>query len=111
MAKICYVQPDGSRRTLDCFEGLTVMQLAVANLVDGIDALCGGMRQCGTCHIFVDPDWHMMAGDPGPEERAMLDALATVGDARATSRLSCQIHIDETLNGLIVHVPADQPGV
>jgi len=41
----------------------------------------------------------------------MLDALATVGDVRATSRLSCQIHIDETLNGLIVHVPADQPGV
>ena len=48
MAKVTYIQPDGTPRTCVNFEGMTVMHLAVGNLVDGIDALCGGVRQCGT---------------------------------------------------------------
>ena len=111
MAKIHYVQPDGSRRGFDCFEGMTVMQLGVANLVDGIEALCGGMRQCGTCHVFVDAEWTERVGPPGSEEREMLDVLADLTEVRPTSRLSCQIHIDEGLDGLVVRVPSDQPGV
>ena len=57
MAKITYIQPDGSSRTCVNFEGMTVMHLAVGNLVDGIDALCGGVRQCGTCHCYIAPEW------------------------------------------------------
>lgn len=111
MAKINYVQPDGRSQTLTCFEGLSVMHLAVANLVDGIDALCGGMRQCGTCHVYVAPEWFDQLGPAGPEEQEMLDTLAEVGDVRPTSRLSCQIPIDERLDGLTVHIPTSQPGV
>ena len=111
MAKIRYVQPDGSAQQFDCFEGLTVMQLGVANLVDGIDALCGGMRQCDTCHVYIDREWTATVGPPGPEEQDMLDALAGSIEVRSSSRLSCQIHIDESLDGLTVEVPADQPGV
>ena len=57
MARVTYVQPDGSSRTCTNFEGMAVMHLAVGNLVDGIDALCGGVRQCGTCHVYVDDAW------------------------------------------------------
>lgn len=111
MARVTYVQPDGSSRTCTNFEGMAVMHLAVGNLVDGIDALCGGVMQCGTCHVYVDPAWAGRVGGPGEGEAAMLEALADSIEVRPTSRLSCQIHITEDLDGLIVHVPSDQPGV
>lgn len=111
MARVTYVQPDGSEQTFTNYEGLAVMHLAVANLVDGIDALCGGMRQCATCHVYVDPDWAERVGPPGPEEAEMLDALADAIDVRPTSRLSCQIPITEDLDGLRVFIPTDQPGI
>jgi 2Fe-2S ferredoxin len=40
----------------------------------------------------------------------MLDALEGV-EKRPTSRLSCQIQLSEELDGLVVEVPKDQPGI
>lgn len=110
MAKVTYVQPDGSARTCVNFEGMTVMHLAIGNLVEGIDALCGGMRQCGTCHVWIAPEWSETVGPPGDDEAAMLEVLEGV-EVKPTSRLSCQIQLDEDLDGLVVEIPPDQPGV
>lgn len=111
MARVTYVQPGGARRTVTNFEGMTVMHLAVGNLVDGIDALCGGVKQCGTCHVYVDDAWTAAVGPPNPDEAIMLEALADSIEVRPSSRLSCQVHLSEALDGLVVHVPADQPGI
>ncbi|MFM9851462.1 MAG: 2Fe-2S iron-sulfur cluster-binding protein [Sphingomonadaceae bacterium] len=111
MAKVTYIQPDGAARTCVNFEGMTVMHLAVGNLVDGIDALCGGVMQCGTCHCYIDEAWSERVGGPGEDEALMLQALEGSVNVRPTSRLSCQIHLSEALDGLVVHVPSDQPGV
>ncbi len=110
MARITFVQPDGTARTCVNFEGMTLMQLAVGNLVDGIDALCGGMQQCATCHCWIDPDWIARTGPASEDERAMIEAIEGV-EIRPTSRLSCQVQLSEALDGLIVHIPPDQPGV
>lgn len=110
MAKVTYRQPDGSERTCVNFEGMTVMHLAIGSLVDGIDALCGGMRQCGTCHVYIAPEWWDRVGPAGEDEAAMIEALEGV-EVRETSRLSCQIQLSEELDGLVVEVPADQPGI
>lgn len=110
MAKVTYIQPDGTARTCVNFEGMTVMHLAVGNLVDGIDALCGGVMQCGTCHCYIDDAWSERVGGPSDDEAAMLEALDGV-EVRPASRLSCQIHLSEALDGLVVHIPKDQPGV
>lgn len=111
MAKVVYIQPDETPRSCVNFEGMTVMHLAVGNLVDGIDAQCGGVMQCGTCHVFVDSAWADRVGPPSAAEAAMLEGIEIVAEVRPTSRLSCQIHITEELDGLVVHVPPDQPGV
>lgn len=110
MAKVTFIQPDGTARSCINFEGMTLMQLAVGNLVDGIDALCGGMMQCATCHVWVDPDWIERTGTAPPDERAMLEGLEGV-EIRPNSRLSCQIQLGEELDGLVVNIPPDQPGI
>jgi len=110
MAKVTYLQPDGTARTCINFEGMTVMHLAVGNLVDGIDALCGGVMQCGTCHCYIAAEWTARVGGPSEGEAAMLSALEGV-EVRPTSRLSCQIQLGEELDGLVVIVPKAQPGV
>jgi 2Fe-2S ferredoxin len=110
MAKVTYIQPDGTPRTCVNFEGMTVMHLAVGNLVDGIDALCGGVMQCGTCHCYIADEWTERVGPPSEGEAAMLEMLEGVA-VKPTSRLSCQIHITEALDGLVVQVPSEQPGV
>lgn len=110
MAKITYIQPDGTGRTCVNFEGMTLMHLAVGNLVDGIDAMCGGMMQCGTCHCYIAPDWLGRVGEAPADERAMLEAIEGV-EIRSNSRLSCQVQLGEELDGLVVEIPASQPGI
>ncbi len=110
MARITFVQPDGSERTCVNFEGMTLMHLAIGNLVGGVDALCGGMMQCATCHVWIDPAWIDVTGIAPPDERAMLEAIDGV-DVRPNSRLSCQVQLGEELDGLVVHMPPDQPGI
>lgn len=110
MAKVTFIQPDGTPRECVNFEGMTLMQLGVANLVDGIDALCGGMMQCATCHCWIDPAWIEITGRAGEDERAMLESIEGV-EIRPESRLTCQIQLGEELDGLVLRVPPEQPGV
>ena len=51
--------------------------------------------------MHVSPDWMEKVGPPSALERDMLEFDGEVLD---NSRLSCQIEMDETLDGLIVKV-------
>ncbi|MBL4758898.1 MAG: 2Fe-2S iron-sulfur cluster binding domain-containing protein [Rhizobiales bacterium] len=105
MAKITYVQPDGSKQTIEGETDATVMEVAVKNQVAGIDADCGGACACATCHVYVAEDWIKRTGAPSEMEEDMLDFAF---DIRETSRLSCQLKITDELDGLIVHIPEQQ---
>ncbi len=105
MAKITFIQPDGSSQTVTAELGLTVMEAAKLNNIDGIEAECGGACACATCHVFVDAAWRESAGKPSAMEEDMLDFAF---DVREESRLSCQMKVTESLDGLIVRVPAKQ---
>ena len=105
MAKITYVQPSGERETLEVENGLTVMEGAYNNDVEGIVAACGGSCSCSTCHVYIDPEWRERVGGPHAAEE---DTLELADDVRESSRLSCQIEVSEELDGLVVHVPTSQ---
>lgn len=64
-----------------------------------VKAECGGCCVCATCHVYVDEAWFGKVGDAGDEETDMLDEACEPG---ATSRLSCQIVLDESHDGLKV---------
>lgn len=105
MAKITYIQPDGSRQEVEAEPGATVMEAAIRHAVPGIEAECGGACSCATCHVYVDEGWVPVTGEAEPMEQDMLDFAY---DVRPTSRLSCQIRVSEELDGLIVTVPEHQ---
>ena len=105
MPKITYIQPNGEKQTIDADTGVTVMEAAKLNLVDGIEAECGGACACATCHVYVADEWLGKTGKPSEMEEDMLDYAF---DVRETSRLSCQIKLSDELDGLIVAVPDKQ---
>ncbi len=106
MAVITYVDQAGARHAVDVPTGDSVMQGAINNMIEGIAAECGGGLACATCHCYVDEAWIGRVGSPSATEDEMLDAVAA--ERRPTSRLSCQITVDDTLDGLVVHLPEAQ---
>jgi ferredoxin, 2Fe-2S len=105
MAKITYIDADGSATVLDVAAGDSVMRGAVLNGVDGIVAQCGGGASCGTCHVYVD----RQSTDALPAMHPVEDELlfGTASPRRDNSRLSCQLPVDD-LDGLVVHLPERQ---
>ena len=105
MAKITYVEHDGTEHVLDLKPGLSLMEGAVKNNVPGIDADCGGACACATCHIYVDEAWRETIGPPLDIAQSMLEFAENV---EPSSRLSCQVKVSDALDGLIVRLPASQ---
>jgi ferredoxin, 2Fe-2S len=105
MAKIKYVEHNGKEHVVDVKNGLSVMEGAVKNMIPGIDADCGGACACATCHVYVDESF-LGKLDPMQEmEKTMLDFAEKV---KSNSRLSCQIKVSDTLDGMSVTMPESQ---
>ena len=105
MAKITYVEHDGTEHVIDVKNGLSVMEGAVKNNIPGIDADCGGACACATCHVYVEESWLDKTGDRSAMEESMLDFAEGV---EPNSRLSCQIKVSDALDGLRVTMPESQ---
>jgi 2Fe-2S ferredoxin len=104
--KVTYVSHEGLETTVEGACGVSVMQTAVVNGVDGIVGECGGSMMCATCHVYIDPAWFVQTGEKSDgEDDTLEDALAPL---RPTSRLSCQINLVPELDGLVVHTPEEQ---
>ncbi|HRW28361.1 MAG TPA: 2Fe-2S iron-sulfur cluster-binding protein [Emcibacteraceae bacterium] len=103
MPKITFISPENKEYVVDAKIGKTLMQIAVTNNVEGIDADCGGACACATCHIIIPKEYRAKTGSAHEDESALLDFL---DNRRAGSRLSCQIEMTEDLDGMVVKVPA-----
>lgn len=106
MAKITYVEADGSAKTVDVPEGWSLQQGAVANGVTGIVGVCGGSCSCGTCHSYVDEARLDELPPPSADELAVLECVAA--ELRPNSRLACQIKSSAALDGLVLRLPSRQ---
>lgn len=103
MARITYVENDGTERCADVATGVSVMRGAIEVGVNGIDAICGGQCACATCHCYIDEAWLERLPAIREIEDEMLDE--TAAERRRESRLSCQIMVTPELDGLRVLIP------
>lgn len=107
MPNVTYIESNGASHVIDVPLGENVMRGALYNNVDGIVGECGGGLSCATCHCYVDDAWADKVGTPTSQDE--VDLLEGVSaERKSTSRLSCQIVMDESLDGLVVHLPESQ---
>lgn len=106
MAKITYIEYNGTEHTIDVNSGMTVMEGARDNGIPGIEADCGGACACSTCHVYVAKDWVERLPAIDAMEEDMLDFAFDIDPSR--SRLSCQVRVTDDMDGLIVNMPERQ---
>ena len=101
MPKIIYITPDGTKKEVVVENGYSVMEGAINNNIPGIVAECGGACACATCHSYVDEAWLDRMPTMDDMEDSMLDAAY---ERKDNSRLTCQIEVNDELDGLVIHV-------
>ena len=106
MAKITYIEHNGTEHVVEVANGLTVMEGARDNGVPGIEADCGGACACSTCHVYVAEEWVEKLPARDAMEADMLDFAWEPDPVR--SRLTCQIQVSDALDGLVVNLPEKQ---
>lgn len=97
MVKLVVTDKDGRDVEVDARPGLSIME-NIRQLPRSVEAICGGLCACATCHVFVDAEWMGRLPPRRYEERLMLASAPTFDSAR--SRLSCQIKVTGELEGL-----------
>ena len=105
MPRVTFVQPDGSRQTIQVDAGRSAMEAARDNNVRGIVAECGGECACSTCHCYVDAQWIARLPQRSGDEASLIEFAHAPRDG---SRLACQLLMTESLDGLVLHVPERQ---
>jgi ferredoxin, 2Fe-2S len=106
MAKITYIEHNGTEHVVEVANGLTVMEGARDNGVPGIEADCGGACACSTCHVYVAEDWVEKLPAKDAMEADMLDFAWEPDPVR--SRLTCQIQVTDAVDGLVETLPEKQ---
>uniref|UniRef100_A0A7S2KIH5 2Fe-2S ferredoxin-type domain-containing protein n=1 Tax=Leptocylindrus danicus TaxID=163516 RepID=A0A7S2KIH5_9STRA len=90
-------------------QGHNLMQLARDTsegrelLGEYVECACGGNMSCATCHVYLDDETFRELGPPCEGEMDMLDLAF---EPKETSRLGCQIVMDENVDGMTVTIPS-----
>ena len=105
MPKITYIEHNGKSHEIEVSNEFSVMEGALQNNIPGIDADCGGSCACATCHVYVDEKWFDKLSKKESAEEDMLDMAY---EPKKNSRLSCQITVEDSLDGLVVKMPSKQ---
>lgn len=106
MVTVTYIEADGEATELDVQDGWTLMQAAVANGIDGIEAECGGSCCCATCHCYIDDEFVHKLNDANETELEMLEEV--VSERKPNSRLACQVTVTAEMDGMVVRLPEAQ---
>lgn len=101
--KVHFITAKGVQVTAEAQAGDSLLRVA-QGVGMPLEGTCEGQMACSTCHVVVAPEWFARLPVACEEEEDMLDLAAGV---TRTSRLSCQIVLDESLDGLAVTIPPD----
>ena len=101
--KITIIDREGVSHEVDAPTdmNMNIMELVRAYELapEGTIGVCGGMAMCASCQCYVKSDTPLP--EKSDEEEAMLSEAYNV---KENSRLGCQIHITEDLEGLEVEL-------
>ncbi|WP_341764002.1 ferredoxin family 2Fe-2S iron-sulfur cluster binding protein [Candidatus Tisiphia endosymbiont of Beris chalybata] len=103
MPKVIFVlDKEGAEKIVEAPLGLSILEIAHQNDID-LEGACEGSLACATCHVIIDEAFYNKLKNPSEAEEDMLDLAFGLTH---TSRLGCQIIINEELDGLRVFLPS-----
>ena len=56
MVKLVVIDREGREVEVEARAGYSVME-NIRDLDNSVEAICGGMCACATCHVLIDPEW------------------------------------------------------
>ena len=103
MAEVRVTDRSGAESTISADSGRPLMEvLRDANY--NLQGTCGGAMSCGTCHVYIKPEWNDKLPAKSEDEQMMLEAIGDLVEVRPNSRLSCQVVLDDSLAGIEVEI-------
>lgn len=102
MPKITFILADKSEKTVDAPNGISLLEVAHKNQIP-LEGACEGSLACSTCHVIVDEAFYDQLPSASDDEEDMLDLAFGLTH---TSRLGCQIMMNDSLDGLKVALPS-----
>lgn len=106
MIAVRFIGTDGTAIVVQADAGARLLDVAQA-VGQPLEGTCEGQMACSTCHVIVDPDDFDRLTPAGEDEEHLLDFAL---HARRTSRLACQIVLDDALGAITVRLPAEATG-
>ena len=97
----------GERRTVEIPTDISLSLMEVLKASEyNILATCGGLALCATCHVEV------LEGSENlpPVNDAELDMLDTLPNATTSSRLACQLRVDQNMAGTVFKIQGEATG-
>ncbi len=94
----------GEKHQLEAEPGDHLMEV-LREVPWGVEAICGGMCSCATCHVYVDETWRGTFDTAEVDEDDLLEFLDHRKDG---SRLSCQLDLKEEHDGLTVTLAPEE---
>lgn len=99
---VTFLQPDGTRRTVDARVGESLLRTAHRHEID-LEGACEGVCACSTCHLILPMELYDSLDEPSEDEEDMLDMAFGLTE---TSRLGCQIIVREDMDGVELKMPS-----
>ncbi len=100
LINVTIIDRDGKEHQLEAPTDMNMNMMELCKSYElPVEGTCGGMAMCATCHMYILSD-HALT-DRSDDEEAMLDQAFFV---RGNSRLGCQIHLSNELDGLKVQL-------
>lgn len=98
---IKWIHKDGRETITPAAVGASLLEVAHRHGIE-LEGACEGVCACSTCHVILQKDVYDTLPEPSEEEDDMLDRAFGL---TATSRLGCQVKLEEAHNGLVVKLP------
>jgi 2Fe-2S ferredoxin len=97
---ITIIDREGNAQTYEAPTDMNMNLMEFCKAVElPVKGECGGMAMCATCQVYVESDHEL------PEKTdAEMDMLDQAFFVKENSRLGCQLHLHENMEGLIVRL-------
>ncbi|PVV02527.1 hypothetical protein BB560_003014 [Smittium megazygosporum] len=99
---LTFVTPEGEEIPVEAEKGINILELAHENDVD-LEGACECSCACSTCHVILEEKLFDKLEEPSDEELDMLDLAFGLTE---TSRLGCQINVNDDFEGAKIRLPA-----